>query len=128
MIPVRQKTVVHSPECSACLTCIQSCPEEEALGFRCSPAGPSFPAALIALGWILFFSGGITLAMVTGKWQNEIPVQAYISYAASMNREVNVMDDMDGMDPEKIQKMILMMKRLQEQQNLKKDSQQGKGD
>lgn len=128
LIPIRQKTVVHSMECSACLTCIQSCPEKEAIGFRRSPAGPSFPAAVMALGWIIFFSGGITLAMVSGKWQNEIPVQAYISYTASMNREVNAMDGMDGIDPEKMQKMVLMMKRLKEQQNLKKDSQQGKGD
>jgi polyferredoxin len=129
LIPIRQKTLVHSPECSACLTCVQSCPEKEVLGFRCSAAGPSLPAAVMALGWILFFSGGITLAIATGKWQNEIPVQAYISHAASMNREVNPMDRidrMDGMDPEKMQKMVLMMKRLQEAR--KNDSQQGKGD
>jgi len=38
------------------------------------------------------------------------------------------MDRMDGIDPEKIQKMVLMMKRLQEEQARKNDPQQGKGD
>jgi polyferredoxin len=134
VIPIRQQTAVHSPECSACLTCVQSCPEKEALGFTCRAAGPSLPAAGMALGWIIFFSGGIALAMVTGKWQNEIPVQAYISYAVSMNREVNSLDRMDGltrmdgMDPEKMQKMALMMKRIQEEKARKKASPQEKGE
>lgn len=128
MIAIRQKTVVHSLECSACLTCIDSCPEKGALKFTGYAGRSSLPAAFIALGFVLFFSSGITLAILSDKWQNEIPTQAYINYAVSMNREVNPMDRMDGIDPEKMQKMVLMMKRLQEEQARKKDPQQGKGD
>ncbi|MDA8134026.1 MAG: 4Fe-4S binding protein [Desulfobacteraceae bacterium] len=126
MIPIQQKTVVHSLECSACLTCIESCPEKKALKFTGCAGRSSLPAAVMALGWIIFFSGGITLAIVTGKWQNEIPAQAYVNYAVSMNREVSPIGRMDGMDPEKMQRMALMMKRLQEAR--KNDPQQGKGD
>jgi ferredoxin len=128
MIPIRQKTVVHSLECSACLTCIESCPEKGALKFTYRAGSSSLPGAFIALGWILSFSGGITLAIMSDTWQNEIPTQAFVNYAVSINREVNSMDLMDGIDPEKMQKMVLMMKRLQEEQARKNDPQQGKGD
>ena len=128
MIAIRQKTIVHSLECSACLTCIESCPEKGALGFTCCSGRSSLPAVFIALGFILFFSGGITLAIVSDNWQNAIPTQVYLNYAVSMNQEVNSMDRMDGIDPEKMQKMVLMMKRLQEEQARKKDPQKGKGD
>ena len=128
MIPIRQKTIVHSLECSACLTCIESCPEKGALKFTSYAGRSSLPTAFIALGFILFFSSGITLAIVSDTWQNEIPTQAYVNYAVSMNRKLNSIDRMDGMDPEKMQKMILMMKRLQEQKAGMQDSQQEKGD
>jgi hypothetical protein len=62
---------------------------------------------------------------VSDTWQNEIPTQAYVNYAVSINRKVH---SIDRIDPDKMQKMILMMKRLQEQQARKKDSQQGEGD
>ena len=74
------------------------------------------------------FSGGITLAIVSDNWQNATPTQAYLNYAVSMNQELSSMDRMDGIDPGKKRKMILMMKRLQEQQTRMQDSQQGEGD
>ena len=43
MIPIRQKTIVHSLECSACLTCIESCPEKGALKFTCCAGRSSLP-------------------------------------------------------------------------------------
>ncbi|HCY83563.1 MAG TPA: FeS-binding protein [Desulfobacteraceae bacterium] len=112
-ITIRQKSSVLSPECSACMTCVGVCPEEKALGFSFPvPKKPVSPKT-VALFLILVFSGGITIAKLTGNWQNRITKQEYLSYAAPMKNRLNALD---RIDPQKMQKMILMMRQLREQQ------------
>ena len=100
---------------------------------RHDPLDPTFSFAgkkpivpsLLALFFILIFTGGITLAKSTGNWQNGISKKEYLSYIAPVR---NTFRSLDRIDPEKMQKMILMMKRLKEQQGHMRDLQKQKGE
>ncbi len=125
MIPIRQKTMVHSTECSACLACIDGCPEKDAIQFSIFNGKKSFTSGAIALTLLFLFFGGITLARLTGNWQNKITAGEYLSYVSPGARSIN---SFDGIDPEKMQRMILMMKQLKDQQIRKQDAQRNRGD
>ena len=125
MIPIRQKKFVHSTECSACLACIESCPEKDTIQFSLFNGKRSFTSGFIALTLLFLFFGGITLANLTGNWQNEITTREYLSYASPGIRQFN---STDRIDSEKMQRMILMMKQLKDQQIRTQDSQKNKGD
>jgi len=55
-----------------------------------------------------FCSWVCPVGTLSDKWQNEIPIQAYLDYTVSMNQELRSIDRIDGIDPEKKQKMILI--------------------
>jgi NAD-dependent dihydropyrimidine dehydrogenase PreA subunit len=124
-IAIRQEIGINSLECSACLTCVETCPEKGSIQFSLfagkKPIAPSF----LALFFLLIFTGGITLAKSTGNWQNVISKQEYLSYIAPAS---NTFSSLDGIDPEKMNRMILMMKQFKEQQIRMKDLQKQKGE
>jgi len=74
---------------------------------------------------LFFFFGGIALARLTGNWQNKITTREYLNYASPEIRQFN---SIDRIDPEKVQRMILMMKQLKDQEIRIQDSQKNKGD
>jgi polyferredoxin len=86
MIPIRQKILVHSTECYACLACIESCPEKDTIQFSLFNGKKSFTSGFIVLILLLLFFGGITLAKLTGNWQNKITTQEYLSYVSSESK------------------------------------------
>ena len=71
------------------------------------------------------FTSGIMLAKFTGNWQNKITTQEYLSYTTP---ERDTFSSFDGMDPKKMQRMILMMKQLKEQQMYMQSSQEQQGE
>lgn len=121
-IDIRQKTWINSLECSACMSCIEICPEKKALGFKLVPGRKSLGAMTIAIFFVLIFTAGITIAGLSGHWQNNIPLQAYLQYAtpemAPSSKTLN------HISPEKKQRMILMMNqfRAQNMRNLQKSN------
>lgn len=66
------------------------------------------------------FTAGITIAGLSGHWQNNIPLQAYLQYATLETAPSS--KTLNHISPEKRQRMILMMNqfRAQNMQNLQK--------
>ncbi|HBT89867.1 4Fe-4S dicluster domain-containing protein, partial [Desulfobacter sp.] len=124
-IDIRQKTWINSLECSACMSCIETCPEKKALGFKLVPGRKSLSARTMAIFFLLIFTVGITIARVSGHWQNKISLQAYLQYTASATPSSKTANHIS---PEKKQRMILMMNQLraQKMQNFKKSNESQK--
>jgi polyferredoxin len=70
-LPVAEKTIIRSAECTACLTCVDSCPEpgalQMALFMRVRIPRPVF--ALLALA---LFACGIGFGMLEGHWHTNL--------------------------------------------------------
>lgn len=111
-IAIRQKTRINSLECSACLTCVETCPEKNAIKYSLFANSKPVTSFFLALFFVLVFTGGITLAKLTGNWQNEISKQEYSRYTAPVSHNSRVFEQID---PEKMQRMILMMQQLKKQ-------------
>lgn len=112
-IAIRKKTGINSLECSACLTCVETCPEKDAIKFSLLTGKIPIASSLLALFFLLIFTSGITLAKLTDNWQNEISMRDYLSYSFSASYAPG---PFDRIDPEKLQRMILAMKQIKEQQ------------
>jgi polyferredoxin len=124
-IPIREKTSINSLECSACQTCIETCPEKDAVKFSIIAGKTPIAAPLLSLFFLVVFTGGITVAKLSGNWQNEISAQEYLHYTTSAGHKVNAIDQIE---PEKLELMRLMMKRLKEQRMRIQELQKNKGD
>jgi len=113
LIKIRQKKLVHSPECSACLTCIKNCPEKDALTFSFFPGNRAFGQPIIALILVLLFTFGIAFAKITDKWQNKVSKPEYLRYVI---QDFMPWNSKGQLDSEKMQKMMQIMKNLKNQQ------------
>lgn len=111
-VAIRQKTEINSLECSACLTCIETCPEKDAIQFSLMGVKKTIAPSLLAVFFLIIFAGGITIAKLTGNWQNEISTQEYLSYTVP---DIHTFNSFNQINPEKMQRMILMMKQLKKQ-------------
>jgi polyferredoxin len=69
-LPVAKLIQIRSAECTGCLECVATCPVESTLEFTCKP---EWVAAAIC---VIFF-GAVAVAMVTGHWSGDVPLQAY---------------------------------------------------
>jgi polyferredoxin len=76
-LAVHSSTVVSSPECSGCLTCVANCPERNVLAMR--PAFWTqplavwvFPAAVVCI-----FMAGIGTGMASGHWRSSLSYADY---------------------------------------------------
>ena len=77
-IDVQHKTTVHSPECTACLTCVSNCPAEKALAIGLEyPMNQAIPGWSFALIVVLIFAGGVALGMATGHWETSLTYEDY---------------------------------------------------
>jgi polyferredoxin len=123
-IAIRKKRQIHSPECSACLTCIESCPEKNAIAFSIPSIKTPIHVSFLAIFFLFVFTIGITIAKLTDNWQNEISKHEYLSYLLPVRNNFN---SIGQISPEKMQQMILMMKKLKEQQIRMQDLQKDRG-
>ncbi|NOX35299.1 MAG: 4Fe-4S binding protein [Deltaproteobacteria bacterium] len=76
LIKIRQGKSSFSFECSACLQCVNVCPEKNALKYSFFK---KIPIGSVGIGMILLvmFSFGIATARLTGHWENKISKKAY---------------------------------------------------
>ncbi len=116
-IQITRHTRIHSPECSACLRCADVCPRQGAIGFSLFPR-LSMPPQRIALVLAGLFAAGIITAKLTGYWQNDTSEQAYRRYFISRQLPGKIPGSMntgkmEAPDPEKVKKMIEMIKRME---------------
>jgi polyferredoxin len=74
-IDVQHKMLVHSPECTGCLTCVSNCPEKGALSmaFWKRP----LPGVAFVMIVMLIFSSGVLGGMLSDHWQTNL---TYVDY------------------------------------------------
>jgi len=75
LIDVRRKSRVHSPECTGCLTCVGSCPEQGALSMTF--LGRRVPGVAFVGIVLLLFAGGVLAGMVSDHWQTSLTYDDY---------------------------------------------------
>ncbi len=107
-IQITRKRTINSLECSTCLSCVDVCPQKNAVGFSLVH-GFSMNPKRIAFALITMFALGIITAKQTGYWQNNTSVQEYRQYLLGKQMPRTMSKDMD---PEKMKKMIEMMKKM----------------
>ncbi|MCK5661924.1 MAG: 4Fe-4S binding protein [Thiotrichaceae bacterium] len=110
-IQITEKPKVNSMECTACLRCVDACPHIEAIGFSLG-GWKGMKQQGIALTLIVLFFIGIMTARLTGYWQNNTSINAYRSYLIKKQYPKAIFNNMD---PEKMKKMIEIMKGIQRQ-------------
>ncbi len=76
-IQVHDKTTVHSVECTACLTCVSSCPVPGTLELRPGFWRRPLPGWGFALTVLLLFSAGILAGIASGHWESSLTYQDY---------------------------------------------------
>ncbi len=86
-LPVDKKKLVHSPECTGCLTCVSYCPSKGALDM--SIAGKVISPIFFSLIVIGLFFGLILLAKVTGHWKSSVPPEEIIELMPYLHRLVH---------------------------------------
>lgn len=119
LIHITHKQTINSLECTACLTCVDNCPEK-AVRFAFIFNKLAVRPLVLASVFLLLFGIGITTARVTGNWHNAIPKEAYVRYAAPVKKMP--FSDMQ-IDPEKMKRMMRMMELLKQQELQKNMSQ-----
>ena len=113
-IAIRQKRGINSPECSSCLACVDACLEKNALSFTLFSGRRSLAPTVLAGGFILVFTLGITAAKLSGHWQNDISPRTYLRYLHPGTPPSGTRG-LDYVSPEKMQRMLLRMQQLRAQ-------------
>jgi len=72
LIDVQHKKSVCSVECTACLTCVGSCPKDGALSIGLPFWQKSLPSWSFGLIVLLLFTAGVATGMVTGHWETSL--------------------------------------------------------
>lgn len=80
LINITQGKSSFSPECNACLECVNVCPEEVALKYSFLKNRFSVGSIGVAMCILIMFSLGIGMAKMTGHWENRISKKAYLYY------------------------------------------------
>jgi polyferredoxin len=77
-IKVDKVRTVISDECVSCLSCIDSCPVPDTLELRSVITKSKISPRVVAIGVIGLFIAVTGLAMITGNWRNNVPVDTYL--------------------------------------------------
>ena len=75
LIDVRRKSLVHSPECSGCLTCVSNCPQQDALAM--SLWKRPLPGVVFVAVVMLLFGSGVLAGALSGHWETSLTYQDY---------------------------------------------------
>jgi len=77
-LAVDRKSIIISPECTACLECIQVCPVKGALRFQTlGKRGKDWVMTGLGIAIVLIFVLSITAARITGHWQSRVDMREY---------------------------------------------------
>ncbi len=114
MIKIREKELIYSSECTACLTCVQKCPEKNAIGFSLMQGKIKIRPIFIGFILLVLFTLGINMAKVTGHWQNKISNVQYLQHI--LNTTVPL-GGKEMMNPEKRAQIMKIMGNIKKQQD-----------
>jgi polyferredoxin len=109
LINIRQNSSNYSLECSACLRCVNACPEKEALKFSFFKSKFSIGGIGIGLIILTTFSSGITMAKITGHWENRVSKKAYFFYMMTQGMMKKIEFDPAQTQKQKTERMKQMM-------------------
>jgi polyferredoxin len=126
LIRIRQKEAIFSSECTACLSCVNACPEKHAIGFSMVPGKPSLSAPIIGIIFVFLFVTGISMAKISDNWQNSIPIGAYFEFARQKNN-VSIYSHPD-IDSETVKKVMAMIRAGKKDQTKNTSGIEGKND
>ncbi len=77
-IAVNVKQSIASPECSACLDCVQICPAPQTLGLESRiPVKRVWRPGTVGTVIVLFFVGSVYLAQITGHWESRLSTRDF---------------------------------------------------
>lgn len=69
-LPVQHKDRILSPECSGCMDCTVICPVPNTLSL--TTRGRSWTTVMLGATVLLFFTGSVLAARITGHWQGRV--------------------------------------------------------
>lgn len=78
------KSVV-SDECTSCMNCVDACPVANTLELKFTPTKKIISTKWVAIGVVGIFMAVTGFAIITGNWQNNIPVEEYINYQKNIH-------------------------------------------
>ena len=113
LINIRQGKNSLSLECSACLRCVNVCPEKEALKFSFFKSRFSMGSIGVGLIFIIMFSFGISMAKMTGHWENRISNKAYFFYMMTQGMMKKIEFSLEDTKEKKNERMKQMMEIMQ---------------
>ncbi len=79
-IKVDKVKTVWSDECTACMSCVDSCPVKDTLDLATLGTRKAIPKRWVAIGVVAVFVVITGLGMLTGYWQNHVTMQEYIQH------------------------------------------------
>lgn len=83
-LPVDTKRMIHSPECTGCLSCVDQC-RDDALHMTLSWWSRPVPSWVFPLLVIGLYVGGVGLGMATGHWQTNLTYNDYLRLVPNLN-------------------------------------------
>ncbi|MBK7104754.1 MAG: 4Fe-4S binding protein [Ignavibacteriae bacterium] len=78
------KTVI-SDECTTCMSCVDVCPVKDTLELKSIYTKKKVSKKVIAIGVVAIYFAIITIGMISGNWQNEIPKEKYLKLYQQKN-------------------------------------------
>ena len=84
-IKVDKVITVKSDECTSCLNCVDACPVKDTLEYKLFFSKKSINKKFVAIGVVLLFVSITGLAMISGKWHNDVTKQTYIELSKNVN-------------------------------------------
>ncbi len=85
-IQVSHSQRVTSPECTACLSCINNCPEEKVLGMGISGSRKQLSGWAFTLLVLAVFASGVGWGMLSGHWHSSLSDRDYLQLIPLLNR------------------------------------------
>ena len=77
-IKVDKASTVFSDECHACLMCVDSCPVNDTLFLSVTGKNLKLSRSAYAIIIVIVFLFGVSVAKITGYWENEISSREYL--------------------------------------------------
>jgi polyferredoxin len=114
LINIRQGRNRSSLECSACLRCVNVCPEKGALKFSFFKNRFSLGSIGVGLIFLIIFSFGIGMARITGHWENRISKKSYFYYMMTQGMMERIEFAPEQSKEQKVERMRQMMEIMRE--------------
>jgi polyferredoxin len=84
-IKVDRVRTVWSDECTSCLSCLNSCPVADTLELRSTVGNRKVNKRWVAIGVVALFVAVTGVAMLSGRWENNVPIETYLEHQGDIH-------------------------------------------